>query len=127
MADVFEEEVEQTVSIQEYLKDVEDQELVSLCVYWNFRVSCECVFSHPPTIFLVWWSRNCGKERKVWNTATLSSIHDFLEDFPLFSIIYREPNGLLCTVRLSNNWIICPEFRVLLYLFFYGVLHEWIF
>lgn len=53
MADVFEEEVEQTVSIQEYLKDVEDQELVSLCVYWNFRVSCECFFSHPPLFF---WS-----------------------------------------------------------------------
>lgn len=29
MADVFEEETEPTVSIQEFLKDVEDQELVN--------------------------------------------------------------------------------------------------
>lgn len=28
MADAFDDEAEQTVSIQEYLKDVEDQELV---------------------------------------------------------------------------------------------------
>lgn len=33
MADPFEDEAEQTVSIHEYLKDVEEQELVKLLFY----------------------------------------------------------------------------------------------
>ncbi|KAJ0594340.1 hypothetical protein HanHA300_Chr03g0107481 [Helianthus annuus] len=40
MADAFEEENEQTVSLNEYLDEVEDQELVIVCTYvkilWNF-------------------------------------------------------------------------------------------
>ena len=59
MADVFEEEAEQTVSIQEYLKDVEDQELVSFSVYWDSRVYRECVFF--PYIFSF-----CHVTEKLW-------------------------------------------------------------
>ncbi|MFS7923722.1 hypothetical protein Hanom_Chr03g00264101 [Helianthus anomalus] len=33
MADAFEEENEQTVSLNEYLDEVEDQELVIVCTY----------------------------------------------------------------------------------------------
>lgn len=123
MADVFEEEAEQTVSIQEFLKDVEDQELVSLFVYWDFRVSGECV-SSPYMLFLGHVVEKPWEERAVWYIATRGSCHDLLGHFPLFWRISWELNISLCTARLSNNWIICSQLRVLLYLFFCGVLHE---
>ena len=72
MADGFEEEAEPTVSIQEYLKDVEDQELVasSFCIeslFFNFFVACGCfMFSLFELLsFSVCLLRKCWKNEST--------------------------------------------------------------